>query len=104
MNKLKTQILNELRNIEGFEDRLSPVAGGIALFYRGREFAHFHNDNELDLRLTKSVIAAEGLTHPSGSIHHPTRPLSSPWIEVRFNSSNDIAQVTKLLKLAVAEL
>ena len=104
MNTLKTQLLNELKLIEGLEVRPSPVAGGTALFYRGREFAHFHNDNELDLRLTKSVIAAEGLTHPSASIHHPTRSLSSPWIEVRFNTLKDIAQVARLVKLAVAKL
>ena len=104
MNKLKTQLLDELRNIEGVEDGHSPVAGGTALFYRGREFAHFHNDNELDLRLTKSVIAAEGLTHPSGSVHHPTRSMSSPWIEVRFTTPKDIAHVAKLVKLAEAKL
>ena len=104
MNTLKTQLLNELKLIEGVEVRPSPVAGGTALFYRGKEFAHFHNDKELDLRLTKSVIAAEGLTQPSGSIHHPTRSLSSPWIEVRFTTPKDIAQVARLVKLAVAKL
>jgi hypothetical protein len=86
------------------EDKPSPVAGGTALFYRGKEFAHFHNDNELDLRLTKSVILAQGLTHPSVSIHHPTRSLSSPWIEVRFTAAQDIAHVVRLVKLAVAKL
>ncbi len=34
------------------------------LSYRGKVFAHFHNDNELDIRLTKQVIAREKLTHP----------------------------------------
>ena len=104
MTTLKTQLLDELRVINGVEDRPSPVAGGTALFYFGKEFAHFHNDNELDLRLTKSVIQAEGLSHPAGSINHPTRSLSSPWIEVRFTTSEDIAHVARLVKLAVAKL
>lgn len=104
MTTLKAQLLDELRNIEGVEARPSPVAGGTALFYRGKEFAHFHNDNELDLRLTKSVIQAEGLSHPPGSIHHPTRSSASPWIEVRFTTPRQIAHVARLVKLAVAKL
>ena len=104
MTKLKTQLLDELSCIEGVEDKPSPVAGGTALFYFGKEFAHFHNDNELDLRLTKSVIQAQGLTHPSHSIHHPTRSPTSPWIEVRFSAPKDIAHVAGLVRLAVAKL
>ena len=71
-------------------------------FYPGKEFARFHHDNELDLRLTKTVIQTEGLTHASGFNDHPTRSLSSPWIEVRFTTPEDIAHVATLVKLAVA--
>ena len=104
MTTLKDRLLAELTSIDGVEDRPSPVAGGTALFYLGKEFAHFHNDNELDLRLTKRVIQDEALQHPSGSIHHPTRSFSSPWIEIRFTTANDIAQVARLVKLAVTKL
>ena len=104
MTSLKTQLFEELKDIEGVENRPSPVAGGSELFYFGKEFAHFHNDTELDLRLTKKVIQAQGLTHPPGSIHHPARSFSSPWIEVRFETAKEVARVTKLVKLAVAEL
>ena len=103
MSKLKTQLLEEVQGIEGVEIRSSPVAGGSALFYFGKEFAHFHNDNELDLRLTKKIIQAERLSHPSGSIHHPARSLSSPWIELRFVTAKDVAHVASLVKLAVAQ-
>ncbi len=104
MTTLKTRLLDGLRNIEGVEDRPSPVAGGTALFCLGKEFAHFHKHNELDLRLTKSVIQAERLSHPAGSIHQPTRSPSSPGMEVRFTTSKDIVGVAKLAKLAVAKL
>ena len=87
MDNLKAKLLDELRKIDGVEDRPSPVSGGSALFYRGIPFAHFHNENELDLRLTKKVIKRLGLSHPTGSLHHPDRSPNSPWIEVRFNSS-----------------
>ena len=71
-------------------------------FCLGREFARFHNDNELNLRLTKTVIQTEGLTHASGFIDHLTRSLSSPWIEVRFTTPEGIAHGAALVKLAVA--
>ena len=104
MDNLKAKLLIELRKIDGVEDRPSPVAGGSALFYNGKEFAHFHNENELDLRLTKKVIKTLGLSHPADSHIHPNRSANSPWIEVRFNNADDIEYVSKLVKLAVAQL
>jgi Luciferase len=53
MASLKKRLEERLRRLPGLEVRPSPVAGGTALFFRGREFAHFHSANELDLRLTK---------------------------------------------------
>jgi hypothetical protein len=104
MENLKAELLEQLREIEGVEDRPSPVSGGSALFYREKSFAHFHNDNELDLRLTKKVIKALGMSHPSGSHRHASRSPNSPWIEVRFNNVGDVAKLVQLVRLAVAEL
>ena len=104
MDKLKAKLLVELRKIAGVEDRPSPVSGGSALFYNDKPFAHFHHDNELDLRLTRKVIKTLGLSHPAGSVHHPDRSQNSAWIEVRFNKTADVEKVLKLVKLAVTEL
>jgi hypothetical protein len=104
MDNLKTQLLDELRKVDGVEDRPSPVSGGSALFFNGKPFAHFHNEHELDLRLTKKVIKALGMSHPADSLHHPKRSPNSAWIEVRFNNSSDIGNLSKLVRLAVAEL
>ena len=104
MDQLKQALLLELRKLDGVQDRPSPVSGGTALFYFDREFAHFHDGNELDLRLTKKKIQLLGLSHPSDSIHHPTRSPSSPWIEVRFTTPRHIAHVVRLVELAVAKL
>ena len=41
MTKLKTQLPDELRNIEGVEDRPSPVAGGTVLFCVGKKSRTF---------------------------------------------------------------
>jgi hypothetical protein len=101
---MKQHLLELLASVEGVTAQSSPVAGGTALFYRGKEFAHFHNDYELDLRLTKKVISSLGLAHPEGSVHHPTRSASSPWIEVRFRSRGEVLRAVELVKLAVAQL
>jgi len=69
----KSALLQQLRTIDGVEDVPSPVAGGSELVYRGKSFAHFHSDHELDLRLTRKLIYQQGLSHPPGSVHHPKR-------------------------------
>ncbi|MFC7420573.1 luciferase family protein [Iodobacter arcticus] len=102
--QMMNQLLAELRKIEGVEDRPSPVAGGCALFYFGKEFAHFHNTNELDLRLTKAIIRKLGMQHPPDSLHHPTRSPNSAWIEVRFSLASDIPKLVELVKLAITKL
>lgn len=101
---LKQKLLQSLVSIEGLAVEPSPVAGGIALFYRRREFAHFHNDHELDLKLTKNTIRALGLSHPAASTHHPTRSSSSPWIELRFHTTADAERVVELVKVAIEQL
>jgi hypothetical protein len=104
MAKLREKLIKELEDIDGLKDQPSPVAGGSALFFNDRAFAHFHNDNELDLRLTKKVIISEGLLHPKDSLHHPKRSAGSPWIELRFEKVGDLKNIVKLVKLAVDQL
>jgi Family of unknown function (DUF5519) len=104
MPSLKQQLLASLKSIEAFEAQPSKVAGGTALFFRGKEFAHFHNDHEIDLRLTRKVIKSLGLSHPTGSQLHPTRSASSQWIEIRFYNACEVQRVAELVKLAIAQL
>ena len=104
MSDLKTKLIHELRKIDGVEDKPWPMAGGPELCYRGKSFGHFHNGNELDLRLTKKVIKRLGLSHPPDSVCHPKRSPNSPYFEVRFNSPGDFDNVIKLVSLAIAEL
>lgn len=104
MASLKDTLLRELEAVDGVTARPSPVAGGTALFFGGKEFAHFHHDNELDLRLTKKLIQALGLSHPAGSVHHPARSASSPWIEVRFDDLAGVRRAVELVRAAVASL
>ena len=102
MAQLKAELLRRLRGIEGLEDRPSPVAGGTALFWHDQPLAHFHDDHELDLKLTKKLIRTQGLTHPRDSVHHPNRAAGSAWIELRFHDAADVDRVCELVRLAVS--
>ncbi len=105
MATLRARLIERLKEF-GVEDRplLGRDDGFSALCYRGTPFAHFHNDNELDIRLPKTVISSEGLTHPPGSTVHPNRSKRSPWIELQFHTSDDLERVIRLVKLAVDAL
>lgn len=103
MGKLRSELIKKLEKIPGLEDRPSKVAGGSAIFYNGKEIAHFHDDNEIDVRLTKKVIRREGLNHPSDSTIHKHRSPNSEWIEIRFRKSGDVEEVVRLFKMALEQ-
>lgn len=104
MASLKHQLLASLAEIDGCTAQPSKVAGGTALFFRGKEFAHFHHDHEIDLRLTRKLIKDLGLSHPPRSAVHPTRSASSQWIELGFHSDEDVRRIAHLVGLAIGQL
>lgn len=105
MAELREQLIKRLEQL-GVEHRPLPGRddGFASLYYGGKDFAHFHNDRELDIRLTKAVIQREGLAHPKDSTVHPNRSRSSHWIEVRFTSRQDLERVARLVQLAIDQL
>lgn len=103
MSKLRKVLVEKLSRISGLEDRPSKVGGGSAIFYNGKEIAHFHHDNEIDVRLTKKIIRQEGLNHPSDSTIHKHRSPTSEWIEIRFTKVADVDEVVRLFKLALRQ-
>ncbi|WP_263573360.1 luciferase domain-containing protein [Roseateles oligotrophus] len=94
----------KLAQIEGLENKASGIPGSTSLFYLGQEFAHFHSEQELDLKLGKTLIRELGLTHPAGSIQHPDRSPNSAWIELRFASDADVQSVAELVGLATTRI
>lgn len=103
MAGLKAKLVQELEKIKGLENRPSKVAGGSAIFYKNKEIAHFHNNNEIDVRLTKKVIRQMGLSQPTDSKFHHHRGPGSEWIELRFRSQNHVDKVVELFKLALKQ-
>jgi hypothetical protein len=105
MANLQRQLIDKLAKL-GVErvDYPGRDDGFCGLRYQGREFAHFHSYNELDLKLSRELIQSEGLSHPPDSTVHPTRSASSSWIELRFERATDLDEVIRLVKLALDAL
>jgi hypothetical protein len=102
MTSLRKQLIARVANLGVAEEPVPGRDDGFAaLFYRGKPFAHFHHDEEIDLHLTRSVIAREGLVHPSSSFVHPKRSKTSHWIELRLKTAADLDHVTRLIQLAI---
>jgi len=72
---------------------------GPLFFYNGKEFAHFHNNNLLDLRLDRSLIKENNLVHPN--IGHVNRAKSSHWFEYVFRTKKDVEKIVQLFKTAI---
>jgi hypothetical protein len=106
MSDLKQSLLKELLAISGITEKIWPDRddGFSSLLYKNKDFAHFHNDNELDLRLTAKIIKAQGVLRPNNSSYHPDRSNNSPWVEVRFTKLADLPEVIRLVKLAIAQI
>ncbi len=102
MQTLREILTSELKIIPGIEEKLLPEHPGFTYFeYKGKGIAHFDTDFELDLKLTKSKIAAEGLEHPRGSTNHPNRFRTKPhWIVLAFKTKTEVKEIVRLVKVA----
>jgi hypothetical protein len=105
MHKLRTELIRRIAKLGVVHHVLPGRNDGFAsLSYNGKAFAHFHNDNELDIHLTKSLIAREGLMHFADSTVHPNRNANSHWIEFRFTKPAELERVIQLVKLALERI
>ena len=102
MNSLRNRMNQRLREI-GVEERVwrGRDDGFLSLLFRGKEFAHFHTDCEIDIRLGKDVIRREGLVHPSDSKVHSGRSENSPWYEMKVSCASDVEEALRLVQIAI---
>jgi hypothetical protein len=104
VNPLRTKLSSQLRELS-VEERAWPGRedGFASLLFKGNEFAHFHDWHEIDIRLGKELISRERLSRRPSRVH-PNRANGSPWYEMKLNSSSDVDEVVRLVKLAIAGL
>ncbi len=105
MTTLRELLTSALKKIPGIEEKILPEHPGFTSFdYRCKGFAHFDTDFELDVKLTKSKIASEGLEHPKFSTNHPNRYRTKPhWIVLPFKSRDDVREIVRLVMDAIVQ-
>lgn len=106
MVALKDELVSRLEQIPGIEHVPEPDRddGFSGVAFQGKFIGHFHNFNEIDLRLGKRLIKQEGLKQYPDSKSHPNRSPNSQYIEVRFFHRRDLAKIIHLVELLVDDL
>ena len=101
MPKLKSELVKRLEEIKGLRHQPWPDRddGFSSISFEGKEIGHFHNFNEIDLRLGKTLIKSEGLQHYPDSIKHPKRSPNSQFIEIRFRKKADLDKIVRVVRL-----
>lgn len=100
----KSEIIQSLESLPNVELKvLTGKHEGFTYFtFKGKEIAHFDNDLEIDVKLTKKVIAEESLEHPKDSQSHPNRYKTKPhWIVLqleKFSKEEIVRLVSKVIK------
>ena len=90
-----------LLGIDGVIESPGNFTDDDAFWVNGKDIAHFHGKNAIELRLTKAEISArrsELRDDPRFELRRGT----SDWITVRYASLRDVALVLELAKIAVA--
>lgn len=97
---VKEELERRLAALPGLVGRPSRYGHGVAFFTGGREIAHFHGTDRMDVRLTREEIRrrkAEGAFDPRVR----TRGPSADWVEVHVEEARDIPYAVSLVEEAV---
>jgi len=102
MAELRKKLINELEKLSGIDVHLwKPDSDFMVIDYNGKEVAHFHGNNELDIRLSKAVVKRDGLTHAPNHVGHPNRKNGGAWLMARFTRESDLMEMVRLVKMAI---
>ena len=102
--KLKNQLEADLRKLPDVEVDLWKDSDLLCVFYRGREFAHFHDHEEIDIRLSQQFIKKEGLTPLENSPYHPNRSQKSRWMQMRFTTEQERVDLLSLIERLIEDV
>ena len=102
MAKLRKVLIDELEKIPGIDVHLwKPERDFLVIDYKGKEVAHFHGNNEIDIRLSPEFVKNEGLTHAPNRIGHQNRKNGGTWLVIRFTRQSHLAEILRLIKVAI---
>jgi hypothetical protein len=94
---LRTQFEENLRKLPEVEVEIWKDSALMCVFFRGKEFAHFHDHEEIDVRLSQRFIKDEGLKPLENSRYHPKRSKKSRWMQFRFTTKKESEDLMRLL-------
>ena len=99
MDSHAQRIRRGLLKIQGVIESPGIFAEDDAFWVNGREIAHFHGDDAVELRLTRQAISAQR-KRLKEEPRVELRAASSDWISVRFSSARDVTLVLELAEIA----
>jgi hypothetical protein len=102
MTSRRRQLEQRLGKIPNVVVEPSQLGGEPAFWSHGREIMHFHDDDVVDLRLTRGEIRdrrADLRADPRVELRAST---SSDWVEIHFSSPADVEFVVDLARVAAA--
>ena len=90
---LKNSIRKEILSWENVSEKKSNYSFVKAFFANGKEFCHFHSENEMDINyfgnVPKEILRNRNVSE---------NPYSGKWFIYSFNSEKDAAELIKLAK------
>jgi hypothetical protein len=96
---LRIRLTERILALPGVELRKSRFSGAEAFFVGRREFAHFHGEETIDIRLTRRRIRAREAE--LGEDPRVELRGGSDWLEFRFNRAGDIERAAALVAEAL---
>lgn len=101
MPSLREEVERKLRQLDGAVEGESMFSDGQAWWVNGKEIAHFHTDDELEIRLTKAVIREQRAALKADD-RVTLRPSGADWITVTVTTAKDVTFVVTLVEQAAA--
>lgn len=96
--KLRNQFEESLRKLPEITVELWKDSDLMCVFYRGKELAHFHDHQEIDIRLSQKFIKKEGLKPLEDSPFHLKRSKKSRWMQMRFQTEAEVQNLLSLIQ------
>ncbi|OLD04423.1 hypothetical protein AUG19_00415 [archaeon 13_1_20CM_2_54_9] len=85
--------------LDGVNKKKSRWMDGTAFYIRQREFAHFHNNQEIDVRLTRSYQEEySSLLVEDKRVKFREHP--SQWLSIKFATTSDVDYAFSIVDLA----
>jgi len=102
MAELRKKLIKELEKLPDIDVHLwKPDHHLVVVDYKGKEVAHFHGNNELDIRLSPQIVKRDGLQHAENRIGHLNRKNGGRWLVVRFTRQTHLPEMIRLIKMAI---